>query len=193
MDGITIINQLPKFEFNYLKDYMHYEEVYVELLNKSQKFNNETLFLFEKFHKSNCLKKIYYLCKAIYRENVKLPKLYKINPEDKISIPEDTFIKMCKTVIAQKIILGNELDSIFERKEFKLFNELYSKTNEKNYYLAVLLAYKYIPNSFFNWKTIYEPTIDNFNKELEKFDIGINRITNFVNNLNNKNYYISSI
>lgn len=190
---MSIIQQLPKFEFNYLKDYMHYDEVYVKLIERSKKFSDETLNLMVKFNNSNCFKQIYYLYKIIYRENITLPNLYKLKPEDKIYIPEDVLIKMCKTVIAQKIILGNDFDSIFERKEFNLFNELYSKTNNKNYYLAVLIANKYVPGSFFNWKTVNEPTIDNFNKELEKFDIGIDRITNFINGLYVKRSSITSV
>ena len=193
MDEMSIIQQLPKFEFNYLKDYMHYDEVYVKLIERSKKFSDETLNLMVKFNNSNCFKQIYYLYKIIYRENITLPNLYKLKPEDKIYIPEDVLIKMCKTVIAQKIILGNDFDSIFERKEFNLFNELYSKTNNKNYYLAVLIANKYVPGSFFNWKTVNEPTIDNFNKELEKFDIGIDRITNFINGLYVKRSSITSV
>lgn len=193
MDGTSIIQQFPKFEFNYLKDYMHYDEVYTDLLLKNKKFSDETVNLMVKFNNGNCLKQIYYIGKVIYRENIVLPKLYKLKSNYKVSIPENVFIKMCKTVIAQKIILGNEFDSIFEMKEFKLFNELYSKTNEKNYYLAVLIANKYVPGSFFNWKTVNEPTIDNFNKELEKFDIGIDRINNFVNGFNTNRKSITSL
>lgn len=193
MDCIGIIQQLPKFEFNYLKDYMHYDEVYIDLIMKNNRFNDYTLNLMVKFDNVNCLKKIYYIGKVIYRENITLPKLYKLKPNYKVSLPENVFVKMCKTVIAQKIILGNELDSIFERKEFKLFAEIYSKTNDKNYYLAVLIANKYIPGSFFNWKTIYEPTIDNFNNELKKFDISIDRINDFVNGLYPKRPSVSSV